>query len=160
MFKRCFLAAVAATIALVAGATMAVADDALLTVSFEDRDPVAFTRADIEALPVTRFSTSTLWTEGVVDFAGVSLADFLDAVGVEDGSLSAVAINDYAVDIPVSDAAPGGPIIAYRMNGATMSARQKGPLWIVYPYDRDVAFQSETIYSRSIWQLARIDVEG
>jgi hypothetical protein len=38
-----------------------------------------------------------------------------------------------------------------------MSIREKGPLWLVYPYDLNKAYQSETIYSRSIWQLVRID---
>ncbi len=44
------------------------------------------------------------------------------------------------------------------MNGETMPVRRKGPLWIVYPYDSDEAYRSEAIYSRSIWQLDRIEV--
>ena len=96
----------------------------------------------------------------MVEFAGVSLKDFLAEIGVAEGRLSAVAINDYAIEIPVSDAVAGGPLIAYEMNGRAMSPREKGPLWIVYPYDSNVDYQSETIYSRSIWQLARIDVSG
>jgi hypothetical protein len=63
------------------------------------------------------------------------------------------------VSIPVSDATSGGPIIAFARNGEAMSVREKGPLWIVYPYDADPAYQSETIYARSIWQLDRIRVE-
>jgi hypothetical protein len=49
-------------------------------------------------------------------------------------------------------------MIAFRMNGAPMSVRDKGPLWIVYPYDSDPRFQTEIIYSRSIWQLDRLEV--
>ena len=52
----------------------------------------------------------------------------------------------------------GGPIIAYMMNGEEMSVRNKGPLWLVYPYDLNHEYRSEVIYSRSIWQLDRIDV--
>jgi hypothetical protein len=44
------------------------------------------------------------------------------------------------------------------MNGAEMSIRDKGPLWIVYPYDASDDFRSEVVYSRSIWQLDRIEV--
>ena len=58
----------------------------------------------------------------------------------------------------VEDAVEGGPIIAYRLNGDRMSVRDKGPLWVVYPYDSDQVYQTEVIYSRSIWQLYRIDV--
>ena len=72
--------------------------------------------------------------------------------------LRARAINDYYVDIPVSDAIEGGPIIAYKMNGDVMLVRNKGPLWVVYPYDENPEYRSEVIYSRSIWQLDRIEV--
>ncbi|RYH00523.1 oxidoreductase, partial [Salipiger sp. IMCC34102] len=79
---------------------------------------------------------------------------------VDGGTLLATAINDYTVEIPVSDAVEGGPIIAYQMDGAEMQVRDKGPLWIVYPYDDTPEYRSEVIYSRSIWQLDRIEVAG
>lgn len=104
------------------------------------------------------FKTATLWTAGVQTFTGVSLAELLGVLGVEGGTLRASAINDYAVNIPVSDAVEGGPIVAYARNGAPMSIRDKGPLWIVYPYDSSENYRSELIYSRSIWQLDRIEV--
>lgn len=72
--------------------------------------------------------------------------------------LTARAINDYSVEIPLADAVEGGPIVAYERNGAVMSLRDKGPLWIVYPFDSDPAYQTEAIYSRSIWQLEEITV--
>jgi hypothetical protein len=123
------------------------------------RHEVKFDRAMLKALPATEFRTRTIWTDGVQTFTGISLKDLLDRLGVHSGSLSAAAINDYAVNIPVSDAAKGGPIIAYAMNGKPMSVREKGPLWIVYPYDSKAAYRSEVIYSRSIWQLVRITVK-
>ncbi|MFC3613029.1 molybdopterin-dependent oxidoreductase [Lutimaribacter marinistellae] len=109
-------------------------------------------------LPVTEFDTTTLWTEGSKTFTGVALSDLLELLGVSEGTLRASAINDYTVEIPVDSVADGAPIIAYRLDGAEMSRRQKGPLWIVYPYDSDAAFRTEVIYSRSIWQLDRIEV--
>ena len=71
--------------------------------------------------------------------------------------LRATAINNYAIEIPVSDAVNEGPIIAYLMDGKKMSVRDKGPLWIVYPYDANPDYRSEVVYSRSIWQLDRIE---
>jgi hypothetical protein len=81
-----------------------------------------------------------------------------DAIGTETGTLLATAINDYTVEIPLSDATEGGPILAMRMNGEIMSLRDKGPLWVIYPYDQNAAYRSEVTYSRSIWQLDRIEV--
>lgn len=114
--------------------------------------------AMLEAMGSTKIQTTTIWTEGVQMFEGVSLHELVEQLRIEGETLSAVAINDYAVEIPLSDAVEGGPIIAYKLNGETMSIRDKGPLWIVYPYDADPAFQTEVIYSRSIWQLDRLDV--
>jgi len=36
--------------------------------------------------------------------------------------------------------------------------REKGPLWVIYPYDSDAKFRTEVIYSRSIWQLDRLAI--
>jgi hypothetical protein len=37
-----------------------------------------------------------------------------------------------------------------------MTVREKGPLWIVYPYDKNEKFQTEEIYARSVWSLWKI----
>ncbi|RUS60790.1 oxidoreductase [Pseudorhodobacter sp. E13] len=111
----------------------------------------------LEAMEATTVETSTIWTEGTHRFDGVALATLVDRLGITGSTLRALAINDYAVDIPLTDAVENGPIIAYKMDGATMSVRDKGPLWIIYPYDSSAEYRSEVIYSRSIWQLDRIE---
>jgi len=119
-------------------------------------------RFDLEMLQTVgskTFTTTTIWASGVQTFAGVALADLLDVRAVEGGTLRASAMNDYAVKIPVSDAVEVGPIVAYALNRAPMSIRDKGPLWIVYPYDSSEKYRSELIYARSIWHLDRIEVQ-
>lgn len=111
----------------------------------------------IEALDKTTIETTTIWTEGLQVFEGVSLAALVEELGIGGTTLRATAINDYAVEIPLDDAVEGGPIVAYKLNGKVMTLRDKGPLWIVYPYDADAAYRTEVIYSRSIWQLDRIE---
>ena len=117
-----------------------------------------FDLAGLQALDATSFTTATPWTEGPHTFTGVLLKALVDLLQIEDGTLSATAINDYAIDIPVAEALEDGPIVAYAMDGAPMSVRDKGPLWIVYPFDADPDYRSELTYSRSIWQLDRIVV--
>jgi hypothetical protein len=104
------------------------------------------------------FKTSTVWTEGTPEFTGVRLADLVAKLGITSPVLSMVAVNDYMVEVPLSDAVADGPIIAYEMEGKPMSVRDKGPLWLIYPYDSKADYQSEMIYSRSIWQLVKIDL--
>lgn len=114
----------------------------------------------LRALPAETIRTSTIWTDGVLELTGVPLAALMDRLGVTGGTLTAQAINDYSTEIPVSDAVAGGPILAYHENGAPMPRRKRGPLWIVYPFDARPDYQSEVIYTRSIWQLDRLDVEN
>ncbi|WP_424988557.1 hypothetical protein [Microbulbifer sp. S227A] len=121
-------------------------------------DTAQFDMAMLEALDSRTIETTTIWTDGVQRFRGASLLALTTLLGIEDGVLRAAAVNDYSVEIPVSDAVEDGPIIAYELNGAPMSLRNKGPLWIVYPFDGNGAYRSEQIYTRSIWQLDRIEV--
>lgn len=111
------------------------------------------------ALPAKEFETTTIWTRGPQRFRGVALKELIDFLGMSGTTMSATAINDYSIDFPISAAREDGPMIAYLLNGKTMSRRDKGPLWIVFPYDTSASFQTETTYSRSIWQLDRINVE-
>ena len=39
-----------------------------------------------------------------------------------------------------------------------MSVRDKGPVWVLYPFDAGAEYRTDLIYERSIWQLDRIDV--
>lgn len=121
-------------------------------------DQAVLDRRMLMSMPVTGFKTKTIWTKGKQLFKGVSLHELLESLGVTEGTLKATAINDYSVLIPVSDAVEGGPIVSYSRNGALMSVRDKGPLWIVYPYDSNTAYQTEQVFSRSIWQLDRIEI--
>ncbi|WP_226898648.1 molybdopterin-dependent oxidoreductase [Mangrovicoccus algicola] len=155
--------------AMLLGATARAADlpaptgTPILTISgrietTNDGDRAVFDMDMLRSLPSVTFETTTSWTKGVQSFTGVSLKVLLETVGAQGDSISATAINDYAVDIPREDWVEGGPILAYLNNGETMSVREHGPLWVVYPYDLNPAYQSEVTFSRSIWQLDRIIV--
>lgn len=132
-------------------------EETLLTVTGVPQ-AVEYSLNDLMELGQTRIRTTTIWTEGVQEFEGVPLIALLTDLGVTGGKLMTRAVNDYAVEVPVSDAVEGGPIIAFHRNGAPMTLREKGPLWLVYPYDSDPKYQTEVVYSRSIWQLDRIEV--
>lgn len=161
---RFLLAGALAIAGNLASALEAATDQVILTISgaiteTNDGQTARFDRSMLENLGAEAIETSTIWTDGPQTFVGVPLDVLLEAVGAQGTSLKATAINDYAVDIPVSDAIKGGPIVAYLRNGMPMSVREKGPLWIIYPFDSSPDYQSELVYSRSIWQLDRIEVQ-
>ncbi|RJE79892.1 molybdopterin-dependent oxidoreductase [Paracoccus sp. JM45] len=132
--------------------------DVLMTIT----TPTSSKRYDLDdlmAFPQVKFETSTIWTGGVPEFTGVSLSALLKDAGITEGTIMATAINDYAVEIPLNEINDKFPIIAYYQNDEPMSVRDKGPLWIVYPYDQFIEYQTQINYSRSIWQLDRIILE-
>ena len=157
MYKAIYAAALSLSLLLLSG--LSARAEPILTVTLPDRT-AAFTLQDLQALGQTTFTTTTIWTEGEQTFTGVPLGDLVRELGVTGGEIEAIAINDYSVTFPVQDALADGPIVAYHLNGAPMSVRDKGPLWIVYPYAANPDFRTEVVYSRSIWQLVRLTVRN
>jgi hypothetical protein len=122
-------------------------------------EPVHFTDADLAALPTVTFATGTIWTEEVHEFSGPSLATVMAAAGIPEGALQVrlTALNHYSVQIELSQVEDDAPIVANRIDGAAFSVRDKGPLWIVFPYDSEARFRSETVFALSVWQLRHIE---
>lgn len=122
-------------------------------------DEAQFDLDSLMAQPAVTFTTSTTWTEGTPTFTGVPLKALLEAVGATGSTVSAVALNNYAIDIPLDSLSDDAPIVAYYIDGKTFSRRDKGPLWIVYPYDSSADYRNDLVYGRSIWQLERLTVK-
>ncbi len=112
----------------------------------------------LSALPQIEFATSTIWTTGEIRFSGPSLASVLQAVGAGPGDLMLYATNDYNVTMPRDMIEAEAPIIATRIAGQPISLRDKGPFWIVFPYDAHPRFQSDLALMVSVWQLIKISV--
>lgn len=138
------------------------ANDVVLTVTGlisktnSDGDAV-FDVAMLQEMDPIQIETTTIWTEGPQVFEGVLLSRLIDELGAGGSVIAASALNDYTVEIPLSDAVPDGPILAFAQNGAPLSVRDKGPLWVIYPYDSKAEYHSELIYARSIWQVKRME---
>jgi hypothetical protein len=117
-----------------------------------------FDIASLEAIGLTRIRTQTKWTQGVSVFEGVLLRDLLDHVGASGTEIHAVALNDYKVTIPIADFRTYDVILAFRRDGAPMPVREKGPLWIMYPFDDVPLLRTDVFQTRSVWQLKAIEV--
>jgi hypothetical protein len=118
-----------------------------------------FDRTLLEDLGLTRLRTWTPWTEGEPEFEGISAAALLHAVGARGTRVLALARNDYAVSIPASDFHRWPVLIAMRMNGQPLRLRDRGPLWIIYPWSDFRELDGPESRSRSIWQLVRLTVQ-
>lgn len=119
---------------------------------------LSFDDAALMALPQQTFTTTTAWTEGPMEFSGPALSDVLAVAGAGGGDLRLLAANDYAVTLPRDLVEPAAPIIATRIGGKPFGLREKGPLWLVFPYDSDPKYRREDVFASSIWQLVRLTV--
>lgn len=157
--KKFILTLVAAVLGACLHVTGAAAEDVILTVQTgEGGQSVTFTDAELMALPQESFETETIWTEGVVEFSGPSLKTVLEHAEMMLGDVELYAINDYNVVLPTHKIEEGAPIIANRINGAPFSVRDKGPLWVVFPYDDESQYNTEEYFALSVWQLNRLNV--
>jgi hypothetical protein len=136
-----------------------VPDAPLLVVEAPDGTERTYSREALEAMRQVSYRTSTIWTDGVIEFRGVPLSEIMKEAGVTSGRIVLRASNDYSAEMPLSSVTSDIPMIALMMDGKPMTLREKGPLWLVYPYDLSDAYQSEVVYTRSIWQLVKIEVQ-
>ncbi len=143
-----------------AGATAVREDGPLLVVGGDVRGggPISFDADALLGLPRQDIKTGTIWTPAPETFSGPALAHVLDAAGAGLGDLRLVAHNDYAVTLPRAEVEPDVPVVALLRNGRRFGLRDKGPLWLMFPFDGSTRYRNELVYARSVWQLARIDV--
>lgn len=119
----------------------------------------SLTLQTLEQLPQHQFTTMTPWSDHAIQFSGPLLRDVLAMAGVQGKNIVATAINDYRISIPMHDVQQFDVIVATRMNGQRMSVRDKGPLFVVYPFDKHPTLKQSRYYERSIWQLKSLEVE-
>ncbi|MDK2126486.1 molybdopterin-dependent oxidoreductase [Parachitinimonas caeni] len=154
---------------LIAGQAIAV-DSAFLIVTgqIDKADPgcepapcARFDEARLGALPQQSLTVDIpVWLAGKQQFSGPTMLSVLDAVGARGKHVEFVALNRYKVTIPSSDFADMPVILARRQNGKLLSIRQRGPLWLMYPFAERTPISTaiEPIRQKSIWQVVQVRV--
>lgn len=118
-----------------------------------------YSREDLAGFDLHEVVTETPWTEGATSFRGVLVRDLLPSLSGDGGTVVATALNDYSVEIPVDDFFRYDVILAMTRDGEDLTIRDRGPLWIIYPWRDEPSLRNELYYSRSIWQLRKIEVK-
>jgi hypothetical protein len=119
----------------------------------------AFTMEALSKLPQVSFTSKTPWYDQPVKFTGPLLKDVLAAAGAKGEKINLWALNDYHVEMPAADIKNYSVVVARLMNDKPMSIREKGPLFIVYPYHKHSELNTELYFTRSIWQLSKITIQ-
>jgi hypothetical protein len=112
----------------------------------------------LDALPGRETIATTPWYDHAETFKGPLASALLDAVGATGTTVRVTAINDYFADIPISDFKKDPVIFATSIDGKKLSVRDKGPIFVIYPFNENPALYNEAYFGKSVWQVTKIDV--
>ncbi|MXU66112.1 hypothetical protein [Oceanomicrobium pacificus] len=146
---------------LLVAAGPALAEDPVLSLHHSDGDVIELSMSDLTRLGLHRMDTANEFVgDDKVTFEGVLGRDVLALFeAAPDATYRFVASNDYAVEIPAGDFDTWDVLLAMSQDGTPFSARDKGPLWVVYPQSDHPELQDVLYNSRMIWQLVRIEAQ-
>jgi hypothetical protein len=113
----------------------------------------------LERVGLIEFAVDDPYLKRSVTYQGVLLKRLLDVARVPQDAttLHAVALNDYATDVPIEPIGKWPVMLATKRDGQRMPVSDKGPIEIVFPYN---SFQIDaTIYDPMwVWQLRSFEV--
>ncbi|WP_076998009.1 molybdopterin-dependent oxidoreductase [Variovorax sp. KK3] len=119
-----------------------------------------FTEEEYMSLPQTSITTATPWTPRS-RFDGPLLSQVLAHVGASGSRVDVEALDSYRASIPMSDLKTFRPILAHSRNGNRMTARDHGPLFVMYPRDEyPKTLSTPSAQAKFIWQVRSISVVG
>jgi hypothetical protein len=116
-------------------------------------------RAQLLAWGTDRLHTITPWDEGEATFEGVLGSRLMAGLKAAGSVLRCKALNDYSVDIPLAELQECAVLFALQRDGRPFSVRERGPVWVVYPWSQHPELDDRLHRQRSIWQLTEIVVE-
>lgn len=117
-----------------------------------------FDRQQLEALQQRTTVTQTPWTEQQDNYSGPLGRALIEAVGAEEAQwMSIAALNDYHTQVPVSDFFDYPVVLAMKKNDRWLRVRDRGPIFVIYPFDEQPHLKTEMHYNRSAWQVNSIE---
>jgi hypothetical protein len=102
--------------------------------------------------------TTTPFTDGPSLFAGIFASRLLDLLGATGTEVRALALNDYRATLPVAELRALPVLLALERDGRPLEVRDRGPLWVIYPWSDHPDLDDRIHRQRSIWQLTAIEV--
>lgn len=119
--------------------------------------------SNLDSMPQETILTSlpaSLSITGKNEWSGVSLKYIVDNLGAkEDSVIELAALNDYVISIPMKSINSYNPVLASRLNGKTISIRNKGPLILIYPFDKYREINTPLYQDYTIWMIHEIRIK-
>jgi hypothetical protein len=121
-------------------------------------DELHLDRDQLMSLSPREIETSTPWTEGVGRFEGPLFRAVLETAGVDSERVRVRSLNEYEIEIPLTDLHDYDVILAVQRDGEPIAVRDLGPVFVLYPFDDHSELLNETIRHRSVWHVGTVHV--
>lgn len=129
----------------------------ILTLELPSGQELTFTREELESLPQTTFTTSTPWTKGTHTYQGPKLHFITTKLPQTVHTIRIYAINGYSYDIEIQELHKYPFVLATQQDGKNLTLRNKGPLWVLLPFDQNPSFTSKhRLLNQAVWQVNKI----
>ena len=121
---------------------------------------VQMDRATIERVGVVEYSVKDPFSGSTIRYSGVLMRDLLALLQVPKDAQTVyiTALNDYAIDIPISDFYEYPVLFALQADGSYMEPADQGPAMLVYPVDQ-YEFELTQVKRNWIWQIKSIELK-
>lgn len=123
-------------------------------------DALELDMATLEKFGVVKYDIDDPWMKTSVTYSGVLLSDFLKIVGAASAeNIHIVALDDYQIDLTVTEAQKWPVLLATQSNGQYMSVAENGPTRIIFPFGRFSNIDIVLYQDLSIWNIKSIEVQ-
>lgn len=114
----------------------------------------------IESVGLVDYTVDDPFENKEITYRGVLMSDLLELwqVPADATNLHMVALNDYAVDVPLSEVRAYPVIFALQGDGVYLPVSTRGPAMLVFPYNH-FEFETSVYNDYWIWQIKSIEVQ-
>ena len=139
--------------------------DAIMTVSGaisvkNSGDTLVLDMATLEKFGLVKYEVSDPWLNTKATYSGVLMSDFLKFVGASPSATTVkfTALDDYQVDIAISDIQKWPILLATQANGEYMGADNNGPTRIIFPYDTHSEIDQVAYKDLWVWNIKTVEI--
>lgn len=121
---------------------------------------IDFTLSEMKALSQADITTAHPWSAQAQHYSGIDLSILLEFLFAQKAikTLSLEGLNGFSMALEWSSIQDFSPIIAWQENSQLMSRRDKGPLWLMLPFDSVSKVKQADFLHYMVWQLRTIRV--
>ena len=121
---------------------------------------IVMDKSAVEAVGVVEYDVHDPFEDQSIVYSGVLMSDLLKVWQIPDEveTVRITALNDYQIDVPITDFYNYPVLLALQADGVYMEPSYRGPAMLVYPMD-DFELDPISIKRRWIWQIKSIELQ-